>query len=82
MKTLEQHRALLKHTIFYASDFNDGNIAKKWWTREFKAAANMPLEVLKGWASDMLDNLWDFAESAYYIRDEIEQQLEDIINLE
>lgn len=81
MKTLEQHKELLRHTIFYASDFVDGNAAKKWWTREFKQAAKMPLEVLKGWASDMLDYLYDFSEGAYYLRDEIEMQLTEIINL-
>lgn len=82
MKTLQEHQILLKHTIFYASDFIDGNAAKKWWQKEFKAAANMPLEVLKGWANDMLFYLCDFADTAYYLRDEIKQQLEDIINLE
>ena len=81
MKTLEQHKELLKHTIFYASDFTDRNIAKKWWSREFKQAAKMPLEALKSWANHMLDYLWDFSESAYYLKDEIEQQLKEIINL-
>lgn len=81
MKTLEQHKTLLRHTIFYASDFTDGNVAKKWWSREFRQAAKMPLEALKSWASDMLDCLYDFSESAYYLRDEIEQQLKEIINL-
>lgn len=81
MKTLEQHKALLKHTIFYASDFVDGNIAKKWWRKQFKQAAEMPIDVLKVWASYMIDHLYDFADSASYIRDEVKNQLLEIVYL-
>ena len=64
--------------IFENSDFNDGANARKWWEKEFEEASTKNAEQLKSWAEFMLDYLDDFAESVYYLRDEVRDFLEEI----
>lgn len=64
--------------LFYARDFKDGNDAKIYWVREFKEARKFKtLEQLKQWAETMLDYTYDF--SCYYVKEEVEQILTDIV---
>ena len=64
--------------VFYARDFKDGLNAKTWWNQEFKKAKKFEtIEQLKEWASWIIDYTYDF--DCYYIKEEVEQILTDII---
>lgn len=63
---------------FENRDFNDGATARRWWAREFAEANAKKGRDLKEWALFMLECLGDFAESVYYLRDEVENFLKRV----
>lgn len=70
-------RLKLYADTFYATDFKDGNDAKRWWVNEFKKASNMKSKELKEWAEDMLDYTKDI--SVPYIKEDTTNLLKDIV---
>ena len=70
-------RLKLYADTFYATDFKDGNDAKRWWVNEFKRASNMKSKELKEWAEDMLDYTKDI--SVPYIKEDTTNLLKDIV---
>lgn len=80
-KTLNELKDELLYTsrLFYATDFKEGGAVKYWWTKEFKKASCLSTQELKEWAEIMMDYLYDFKDEVYYLRDEVELLLKDII---
>lgn len=71
---------LVQASVFYNSDFKDGSDAKDWWANEFRKGAKIINKVdLRSWAQSTLEYLYDFDDSAYYVRDEVETLLKKII---
>lgn len=78
-KTLGDLRLEVAHTIFYEEDFKSKNLFE-YWKKEFEKASCYATQLLIEWAKGMLDYLDDFEDSVYYLRDEIEELLNQIIS--